>query len=619
MSSLGAHYRDSAGSQTPTGSFAAINFATEVNNDTGSNISQPSSNTFQIDEALPSGKAKLVICNIRFRNTRNNRGNAQAKAVLTSGTGNLWTTYETNFTRNSSNQSGWLRVYVVITNCSLNAQFQIQWKRDVDAITGGTIVNGSNVQIQDLYFEAIGLYTDTTGLQTCTSDTTRTTINLDNTVQETDTSKIQRSGNDVNVKTDGARYLVFGSIAGDNGAQRTSRNGVIAYNGTADTTTESYAYQRNANNKLGGMVLQDLYEKPVGADIPISLQCYRGPSGTAGDNGAAVAGSWRTTPGYCGLAVIELPSSAECFRSHDSTGGQTVSGVSAVTINAMRDEDFRDSSSYDGRTNSSIDANGAHKALILGSIMTGRQSTTSSTRGLMGARLEINGSNRSVGEHGDYSRGVQGSQNCFGWGASVGGVFDLFDNDTIELETFDAGDNGGTDQTNADSVSFFALNLDSTNSSGTAYSLTIDAGSYTLTGTDATFPRALGLTIDAGSYSLTGSDADFPLDFMVLANSGSYSVSGNDVGLNVGKVLIADPSSYALTGDDASLNISAIFQVDAGSYAYAGSDATLTTGIAPLIADAGFYNVVGSPATLTFSGSVGGDDGTGILIRRRRR
>jgi hypothetical protein len=466
-----AHWQDDAGAQLPTTSWAAIAFAAEIDNDAGSNISKPNTSTFQVDAALGAGEAKLFVANVRFNQDRNNRGVAQCRFALTSGTGNLWTTYATSFTRNNNNDEGWVRVIGILTGNSANAQVQLQWRSDTDAITrvtdGGTVQDASDVQIVDIPFEAIGLYTDTTGNETA-GLTTRSQLRLNNNVQESDTSKIERTGNTVAMKTDGAKYLIFGSIAGDAGGSRTQRRGCLAFDGVADFGTESYAYQRNSANEYAGFILQDLYQKPAGADVTVEQQCWRGPGVAADQGGADVAGSWNTTPGFVGLAVIELPDTAEGFRSHDSVGLQTVSAAANLTINAMRDEDFADAASYDGRTNSSINANGAHKALLFASLFTARNNVAGTSRGTMGARIEINGVDQTVGEHGNYSRGNQGTQDCFGWGANPGGIYNLADNDTIEVETFDAGDNGGTDRTQAGSVAFFALNLDSLEDTGPA-------------------------------------------------------------------------------------------------------------------------------------------------------
>ena len=63
MASLGGHWRDNAGSQIPGTTFGAFNMATEVNNDTGSNLTKPNDSTIQVGEAMAigDGKARIFI------------------------------------------------------------------------------------------------------------------------------------------------------------------------------------------------------------------------------------------------------------------------------------------------------------------------------------------------------------------------------------------------------------------------------------------------------------------------------------------------------------------------------------------------------------------------------
>ena len=62
---------------------------------------------------------------------------------------------------------------------------------------------------------------------------------------------------------------------------------------------------------------------------------------------------------------------------------------------------------------------------------------------------------------------------------------------------------------------------------GTAYSLTAENGSYTLTGSDATFQYNRVMPLDTGSYTLTGSDATFQHNRAITAENGSYSINGS--------------------------------------------------------------------------------------------
>ena len=58
-----------------------------------------------------------------------------------------------------------------------------------------------------------------------------------------------------------------------------------------------------------------------------------------------------------------------------------------------------------------------------------------------------------------------------------------------------------------------------------------NAGSYTLTGTNADFYRALVMACEAGSYALTGSDATFNANYVFALGVGSYILVGTSVGL----------------------------------------------------------------------------------------
>lgn len=459
-----AHYRDSAGSQLPTTSWAAMNFATEVSNDVGSNVTSPSANTFQIGEALPSGKAKIFIANVKWDSSANNRANPQGRFVLSSGTGNLFTTYHSGYIRNNANRTAWVRVIGILTDCSEDAQIQLEVRTDKNLITGtGSIANASDFQVGDLYYTAIAMYTDTTGGQSLNSLATRTTVNLNNTVQESDTAAIERSGNTVTIKGDNKKYLLLGSVAGSGGGTRTQRVANFNYAGSSALDTMSYAYQRSTTNEFGGMILADLYETAT-TDISVEMEGFRGNRATltGGDADAAEqAGSWTTNSGQVGMCVIELPDTAEGFKSTDATGLQTIAGGSTTTINAMRATTFNDANSYTRASNTVMNVENDHNMICWGNMFTGRTST-SGTRGTFGCRVTINGVDQTVGESGNFTRGDQSTSGTFGGSFSAGAIFSVSNDDDIGIETFDAGDNGSGDRTQAGAVGFFALNLDST-------------------------------------------------------------------------------------------------------------------------------------------------------------
>lgn len=62
---------------------------------------------------------------------------------------------------------------------------------------------------------------------------------------------------------------------------------------------------------------------------------------------------------------------------------------------------------------------------------------------------------------------------------------------------------------------------------GGAYTLTADAGAYTLAGQDATLKTRI-VTADAGSYAVGGQDASVLVGHKLAADAGAYSVAGQD-------------------------------------------------------------------------------------------
>ena len=86
-----------------------------------------------------------------------------------------------------------------------------------------------------------------------------------------------------------------------------------------------------------------------------------------------------------------------------------------------------------------------------------------------------------------------------------------------------------------------------------AYTLTCDAGAFTLTGQDATFAVTRKLSCDAGAFTLTGQDAALNRGFYLAADAGAFTISGQDAALNRGFILACDAGAYTLTGVDATL------------------------------------------------------------------
>lgn len=133
------------------------------------------------------------------------------------------------------------------------------------------------------------------------------------------------------------------------------------------------------------------------------------------------------------------------------------------------------------------------------------------------------------------------------------------------------------------------------------YTLTLNAGSYTVTGKDPSLVTARVLALNAGSYTVTGQDPTITVARLLSLETGSYTITGHDVTLTVARVLSLEAGSYAVTGLDATLTYSGTnytLTVDAGGYTITGHDPSLT--VARVLAiNAGSYAITGNDPTLT--------------------
>lgn len=126
-------------------------------------------------------------------------------------------------------------------------------------------------------------------------------------------------------------------------------------------------------------------------------------------------------------------------------------------------------------------------------------------------------------------------------------------------------------QENDDSI----LIEDCSNGPAGAYTLTADAGTFTLTGVEAGLRADRLLTAETDTFTLTGIDAGLRADRLLSAGTGSYTLTGVSAGLTRGYTLTAEVGSYTLTGVSAGLTVDRRLVAEPGTFTLTGQDASL--------------------------------------------
>lgn len=129
------------------------------------------------------------------------------------------------------------------------------------------------------------------------------------------------------------------------------------------------------------------------------------------------------------------------------------------------------------------------------------------------------------------------------------------------------------------------------------YKSTISAGSYTITGTAVTLTHQFKMTVSGGSYTLSGTAVGLYRGYPLTIGAGSYSISGTAVSLYHGYRGVIGAGSYSLTGTSTNLLWGHKITVTAGSYSISGSAVTLTHQ-SVLSIGSGSYAISGSSVAL---------------------
>jgi len=125
-----------------------------------------------------------------------------------------------------------------------------------------------------------------------------------------------------------------------------------------------------------------------------------------------------------------------------------------------------------------------------------------------------------------------------------------------------------------------------------------ESGAVAISGTDVTLLRGLVMDAEAGAVSISGTDAALHYSDILDAEAGSVAITGTPANLYLGRVIEADPGSVIVTGTAADLWANKQLNADPGSIIVSGSDSTSYVD-RTLDASAGAVTITGTAATLT--------------------
>jgi len=536
-------WRDSAGAQIPGTSFGALNFATQQRND--GDYTFTGSNTLELDAA----GNYLLIGTLSFDDNSNGRVNYECQFSYT-GSGNFQTVVGSGYSRNNNNDHAWCRTTAIVWGNAVDDTVQLQTRRDTDTPTGGSIANESHFQVVRLADSgAVGMYSDNSDTSS-DGGTSWNEVPFNTAGYQSDTSSIELQTDDnldIRLKKDATNYLIGYSVAYSNTGSRTQRVSRVETGSSGIQQSYGYEYCRQSSDEYCNPQGMFIYRNS-GTSTDLTVQVQRGD--------AMIDGTVVRRTSTSGVWIVELPSSAEVFISHDSTGGQDVGGA-AGDFNLFRtgDIDYNDAAAFTRSSDTAMNCEKDMDVLLMANAFA-YDTTVANTRMTTGVRFEIQGTDATYGMQGNYLRNSQGSADTYNWGAVPAGLYAVSNGDDVQVEFWDEGDNGSTPNTVADKLGFAALNLDSLVPVGTLSVDIVDSGgspvaspsmamnagavSFDFQTTTGTFGTASEkVRVDNGTAS-----PQWTLSVAASATTAVWDSAGTDYDFN-------DPTASAGDGGDA--------------------------------------------------------------------
>ena len=505
--------------------------------------------------------AVIIEWSIEYEDSSNGRVNPSSQFVQKSGSATQFrSTIVDGFSRDNSEDRAFNHGMAIGVGISNSSTFQLQAMRDSDGGTGGTVT--TSLTVFPINYGAIGIYSSASSAAYATRSVSQVTGW--STLYESDAGQINRNGDGIDLLGDNKRYQhIMNYSRTGGGGSRTA----LIMQPHADATPQcvGYTYIRNsANDSNNSCFTQDIIETST-ATIDLDMRVGPGPT-PANDIGGSEFVPSSPSSGTHTIIVIEHLDQTNCFRSHDSTGGQELDVTGPVDLNVFRDIDFVDSGSYASSSNTGLNAEAAHDAWVGANVWAPSDDISAIQRNTSRAHITVNGTEAATTMDGHYLRNDQSTSGTFDVAYNPSGVLTLALNDDIgvsvqEISGTESGPSttrpGGSDE----GVTIWGVDLDSMfAAAGTEISASTDSLSLTenaatiavdvnvnastdtlsLSTHNATVGVVSDVEISAGvdELTLTESAATIAVDVNVLASSDDLTLSefaatiANDVSIS---------------------------------------------------------------------------------------
>ena len=406
----------------------------------------------------------LIVARVKFSSSLNNRVNFGGRLILNSGSGDFSKNPVGGYSRDSVNNEIYINTSAIYNNPGPGDQISFGWIRDSANGTPTGIVAVASIEVMPLYYSNISMYRDTltdgtTGDLNIYSGTVPNLMSLKDTVVET-TSEISRSGNTITISGRNKRYLIMSGYYSTGRGGRTQRWLANSYNGTVSRSAMSYMYFRNTSCTYMGTTLMDIIEV-TDSDVTVELNMWNGDGVDPTSLGGASANG--STPNYTDtrLTIIELTDSTEVFKS-ENVNNQTICVVGSLNDVSLVDTNLINDSNSFSPTSGSVSRYDIESPMdaFVGANISAAYPASSTVRNTGQAFLEVDDDPDVKLFHGNFARGAQGNQDCFGFSINPFGFASLQEDQTIGFSANGVG-SSGVIQTNPGWAGMYGLNLDS--------------------------------------------------------------------------------------------------------------------------------------------------------------